>query len=77
MTLQVQLLSHVPSSYGKESNPIPDPTLKFCFLELFPVPISVSINILAGNRCYTQFEQLDNSLIKALFTQMWAECRET
>lgn len=52
------------------------PMLKVYFLELFPVPISVPVNIPAGNRCYTQFEQFDNSLIKALFTWMWAECRE-
>lgn len=35
--------------------------------------MSVSVNIPAGNRCYTQYEQFDNSLIKALFTKMWAE----
>lgn len=62
-----------PFPYGKERNSILEFMLKLHFLELFPVPISVSVNIAAGNRCYTQYEQFDNSLIKALFTKMQAE----
>lgn len=51
--------------------------VEFCFLELCLVPISLSFNFTAGNRCCSMLKLFNNSLIKELFTLMRPQHRKT